>query len=258
MTSSAVSIVNHKGVRVITMDQPDTRNALTPDLRDALLGSMEDAVADADCRAIVLTGSGKSFCAGGDLNSLPESDPAAIRLRLSTSHRLVRLVAAGPKPVVAAVQGYAFGAGLSLACACDLVFATPNASFGAVFGKVGLTGDMGLLWSLPQRIGIAETKRLMFRSGTLTAAQALQLGLVDEVAQEGDVVDAAVAAAGAFLETAPLSIAAAKDILARGPAPLDDVLKAEIDHQILLFSSRDFSEGRRAFQERRQPGFVGR
>src|SRR5690606_21456640 len=142
------------------------------------------------CRAIVLTGAGGSFCAGGDLDSLPDHDPMATRRRLERSHELLRMIVTGPKPVIAAVNGYAFGAGLSLAAACDFVLAAPDASFGAVFGKVGLMADMGLLWSLPQRIGLAQTKRLLFTSAVLKAEQAVEIGLVDRIGGDKPLVEA--------------------------------------------------------------------
>lgn len=177
---------------------------------------------------------------------------------MERTHQLVRMIAAGPKPVVAAVNGYAYGAGLSLAAACDFVLAGESASFGAVFGKVGLMADLGLLWSLPRRIGLAETRRLLFTSATLPAGQAVALGLADRLLPDAELLEAAWTLAAEMAEAPPLALAATKALLARGPAPLEAVLAAELDHQTLLFSSEDFVEGRAAFLERRQPTFTGR
>ncbi len=253
-----VLVERHGAVTRLAMNDPDRRNAMSPALRDALLAAVEAALADRHCRALVLTGSGRSFCAGGDLDSLPDHDPATTRARLERSHRLVRLLAAGPKPVVAAVNGYAFGAGLSLAAACDLVLAGAGASFGAVFGKVGLMADMGLLWSLPRRIGLAETKRLLFASAVVPAEEAVSLGLADRLLDDGELEAGALALAASFAEGPPLALAATKAALARGPASLDAMLGIELDQQTLLFSSEDFLEGRAAFKARRQPAFSGR
>ncbi|WP_431858252.1 enoyl-CoA hydratase/isomerase family protein [Azospirillum sp.] len=258
MSVPSVLVETADAVAIVTLNEPATRNALTPSLRDALMEALSGLVASPACRAIVLTGAGSAFCAGGDLNSLPDHDPMAIRRRLARSHDLLRLIVAGPKPVIAAVNGHAFGAGLSLAAACDVVLASPAARFGAVFGKVGLMGDMGLLWSLPQRIGVAQTRRLLFTSAMLDADAALGLCLVDRcVAPEALVEEACILARG-LAEAPPLAVAATKAVLARGPAALDQILDAELDHQTLLFSTEDFVEGRNAFMERRSPVFSGR
>lgn len=258
MSGPSVLIETADAVAIVTLNEPATRNALTPSLRDTLMEALSGLVASPACRAIVLTGAETSFCAGGDLNSLPDHDPMAIRRRLGRSHDLIRLIVAGPKPVIAAVNGHAFGAGLSLAAACDVVLASPAARFGAVFGKVGLMGDMGLLWSLPQRIGVAQTRRLLFTSATLDAEAALGLGLVDRCAGPETLVEEACALARGLAEAPPLAVAATKAVLARGPASLDHILAAEMDQQTLLFSTEDFVEGRRAFMERRSAVFRGR
>ncbi|NYZ16555.1 enoyl-CoA hydratase/isomerase family protein [Azospirillum sp. RWY-5-1] len=255
--SPSVTVDLAEGVAVVALNEPETRNALTPSLRDALMDALSELVASADCRIIVLTGTGAAFCAGGDLNSLPDHDPLAIRRRLARSHELLRLIVAGPKPVIAAVNGAAFGAGLSLAAACDVVLASPAARFGAVFGKVGLMGDMGLLWSLPQRIGTAATRRLLFTSAIIDAEAALGLGLVDRCVRDDALLEEARALAGELAEAPPVAVAATKAVLARGPAPLDQILAAELDHQTLLFSTDDFVEGRAAFKERRRARFTG-
>ncbi|MEX2629412.1 MAG: enoyl-CoA hydratase/isomerase family protein [Tistlia sp.] len=258
MTDPSVVLERRGAVALVVMNEPESRNAMRPSLRGALVEAFAGLIADPNCRAIVLTGSGKSFCAGGDLGSLPDHDPQAVRLRLEQAHRLLRMIAAGPKPVVAAVNGYAFGAGLSLAAACDFVLAAESASFGAVFGKVGLMADMGLLWSLPQRVGLAETRRLLFSAATVPAEEAVSLGLADRLVEDTALAEAAWELAAGMAEAPPLALAATKALLARGPAPLESVLATELDHQTLLFSSEDFVEGRAAFLERRPPRFAGR
>ena len=125
-------------------------------------------------------------------------------------------------------------------------------------GKVGLMGDMGLLWSLPQRIGTAETRRLLFTSAIIDAEAALGLGLVDRCVPAESLLAEARALAGELAQAPPVAIAATKAVLARGPAPLDQILATELDHQTLLFSTDDFVEGRAAFKERRPARFTGR
>lgn len=258
MSGSPVKVERHDAVTLLAMDEPATRNAMRPGLRDALLEAMGAAIEDRDCRAIILTGSEKSFCAGGDLDSLPHRDPAAARQRLEWSHQLLRMIVAGPKPVVAAVNGYAYGAGLSLAAACDLVLAGTAASFGAVFGKVGLMADMGLLWSLPRRVGLAETKRLLFGCAVLGAEEAVALGLADRLVSDEALLEQALDLAAQMAAGPPLAVAATKAALARGPANLESMLAIELDQQTLLFSSEDFLEGCAAFKARRAAVFAGR
>ncbi|MGB3556311.1 MAG: enoyl-CoA hydratase/isomerase family protein, partial [Jannaschia sp.] len=174
-----VDLVRRGTVAILTLNDPDRRNAMSPEMRAELLATLDPLCADGTCRSLVLTGAGGTFCAGGDLKSMRSGDPIYARHRMMVTHRLVRLLAAGPKPVVAAVEGHAFGAGLSLAALADICVVGRDASFGAVFGRVGLMADLGLLWSLPQRIGAARARRLMLTAGVMKAAEAAELGLAD-------------------------------------------------------------------------------
>lgn len=257
-TAGAVTVACEGAVTIVTLNEPETRNALTPRLRDALFDAVSAAMADDACRVLILTGAGPAFCAGGDLASLPDHDPVPLRRRLSRTHELMRLLIAGPKPVIAAVNGPAVGAGLSIAVACDFVLATDAARFGAVFGRVGLMADMGLLWTLPQRIGIPATRRLVLTAATLDADAALAMGLVDERVSADALLVEALKLAHEMAAAPPLAVAATRALLAQGPATLDQTLNGEMDKQVLLFSSQDFVEGRRAFMERRKPVFSGR
>lgn len=244
-------------VVVVTLNDPDRRNALSPDMRAQLLAVLDPLMGDDPCRAIVLTGAGGSFCAGGDLKSMRAGDPVYARHRMMVSHRLVRLLAAGPKPVVAAVEGYAFGAGLSLAALTDICVVSRKASFGAIFGKVGLMGDLGLLWSLPQRIGAARTKRLLLGAGTMDATEAQQSGLADRLCDAGDTLEVAVQEAIGFAQMAPLPLAATRSAFAQLGGDLDRALALEVDLQSALMASDDHAEGRAAFFEKRAPQFKG-
>ncbi len=253
-----VLVQRHDAVAVLSMNQPERRNALSAELRDALLEKLEALLADETCRALVLTGSGGSFCAGGDLAALRERDPLYARARMQRSQQLVRLLVAGPKPVVAAVNGFAYGAGFSLALACDYVLAGAAARFGAVFGMVGLMADLGLLWSLPQRVGPGEARRLLFQNAVIGAEEALSLGVTDRVAADESLLADALALAQGFAQAPPVALAQTKAALARAPASLDAMLQIEAEAQTLLFGTDDFAEGRKAFLEKRKPRFSGR
>ena len=257
-SAAPVQVEADGAVTLVRMNLPDKRNALLPPLREALIGALEAAMAAPACRAIVLTGSGPTVCAGGDLDGLAALDPQAVRSRMARGQELIRLLAAGPKPVVAAVNGAAHGAGLSLAAACDFVVASDVAKFGAVFAKVGLMADFGLLWSLPRRIGIGHAKRLLYGGLVIDAAEAHALGLADELAAPEATVGRAMALARGFADGPPVAIALMRRAFARDTSSLEAALALELDGQTHLFSTEDFTEGRTAFRERRPPRFEGR
>lgn len=248
-------------IAVVTLNAPERRNAISLEVRQRLLQVLRDCAQDPGCRGIVLTGAGGHFCSGGDLKPAGGADngpdPARTRANIGYLHDIVRLLAGGPKPTVAAVQGAAYGAGMSLAAACDHVIVAPSARFCASFAKVGLMADAGLMWSLPNRIGLCAAKNLLLTARVVDADEAVALGLADEAAAEADAVAAAIRTAHDLSRLAPLSVAAMKDILSRGPGSLESVIAAETDLQPMLTMSQDYAEGRAAFRERRPPRFRG-
>ncbi|WP_298726057.1 enoyl-CoA hydratase-related protein [uncultured Ferrovibrio sp.] len=245
-------------LRIIRLNNPAKRNALSLDLRAALIAAVKDAMADDAVRALVLTGSGGAFCAGGDISSMHNVAGVAGRQRLANLHELVRLMVAGPKPVIAAVEGYAYGAGMSLALLCDQVVTASDAKFCCSFNKVGLMPDMAALWTVPQRVNAGWTRRLLMLAEEIDGETAGRIGLADQVVAPGEALGAALALADRFASLAPLPVGFIKSTLARGPQPLEALLAQEADGQALLFNSADFAEGRDAFLEKRQPVFKGR
>ncbi len=258
MSEKPISLEMRDTVAVVTLATPENRNALTPKMRNALLDCLDPLMADSTTRAIVLTGAGGSFCAGGDLKSMRPGEPLYARHRLMAGHRLVRLLAEGPKAVIAAVEGAAFGGGLSLAAAADCCVAARDARFGAAFGKVGLMPDLGMLWSVPARIGLGRAKRLAMLSEVLGGEEAVAIGLADRLAEPGRALETALAEAALFAAAAPLAVAAAKAAFARLPGPLDQVLAEEVGQQSALMQSADHGEAREAFLAKRTPSFKGR
>jgi enoyl-CoA hydratase/carnithine racemase len=247
-------------VVILVLNAPERRNALSVPGRQMLLALLRECVEDTSCRGIVLTGAGGQFCSGGEVKpgkGAEPPDPARTRRNMTVLHDIVRILAAGPKPCVAAVDGAAYGAGMSLAAACDHVVVSPSAKFCASFGKVGLMADAGLLWSLPNRISLGAARDLLLTARVVEATEALQLGLAEEMAGEGEALAAAVRVAHGLSRLAPLPVAAMKGILARGPASLESVIAAESDLQPMLTMSQDYVEGRAAFKERRAPNFRG-
>jgi 2-(1,2-epoxy-1,2-dihydrophenyl)acetyl-CoA isomerase len=249
-------------IGILTHNDPDRRNAFTVEMRLAAAKALREFMRDDACRAIVICGAGDTFCAGGDMKSSISNDvePASVRTprMLSMMHDLIRLIVEGSKPVIAAVDGHATGAGLSLAAACDFVVAGPTAKFCASFGRVGLVPDAGLLWSLPRRIGTIRARNMMLTAAALDVETALRIGLADMAAPEGKTVSTAVSIAKNYMRVAPLAAAHVKELLSGDALSLEEAFDAELRIQPQLTGSADYMEARAAFAEKRTPRFVGR
>ena len=255
----AVGARQEGAVRVITLDAPQRLNAMSPQMRMLLRDALRDAHEDAGVRSIVLTGAGQTFSAGGDVRQMAERPPPLVsRQRLDVLHDVIRLVMTGPKPVVAAVEGVAYGAGLSLAAACDYVIAGEGSRFSAAFGRLGLVADCGLFWTLPQRAGIGPARDILMTGRPFDAAEALRFGVVDVVVSTGTALECALQKAREYEAVAPLAIAATKSALARRPASLEDALAIEADLQAFLRVTRDHQEASAAFLAKRPVTFEGR
>ncbi|MCS6891332.1 MAG: enoyl-CoA hydratase-related protein [Rhodovarius sp.] len=240
-------------VLVLTLDYPARRNALAMPLRRELEEALEEA-AESGVRAVVLTGAEGHFCSGGDISGMDVRGLLEGRERMRRTHRLVRLMAFGGMPLVAAVEGWCVGAGLSLACLCDTVIAGEDARLAAGFGKIGLMADLGLAFTLPQRVGVAKARQLLLYHRQLSAAEALAIDLVDEVVPTGQALTVALERARFLAEQAPAPLALTRQMLAQG---LHEALEMERHFQAALFATADFREGRQAFLEKRPPRFSG-
>jgi enoyl-CoA hydratase/carnithine racemase len=179
---------------------------------------------------------------------------AAGRERFRTTHRMVRLLIKSSKPVIAAVEGFAVGAGLSVALCADTIVAAEGAQFAAGFGRVGLVADLGLPHTLPLRVGHGHARQILLYGERIAAVAAHRIGLVDHVVADGAALEAALARARLFHAMAPLPIALTKQFLAAG---LDAALDWERDTQAALFGTADHAEGKAAFLEKRPPRFTG-
>ncbi len=240
------------GYAVVTLNRPDRHNALShalvADLRE-LLGKLE---ADDDVRAVVLTGSGRAFCAGADLKAGPSDVEDVIR-RLYIP--LVELMAEMRTPVIAAVNGVAAGAGFSLALNADLRLASTTASFSMSFVKIGLVPDAGATWLLPQIVGSARAAEIALLGRKVTAEQAVSWGLVNEVVAPADLLWRATGLA-AEIAALPASVGQVRGLLRRSAAAsLDEQLDAEAVEQGRAQQHPQFEEAKRAFVEKREPRF---
>ncbi len=241
-------------VAILTLDYPARRNALAMAMREALIEAFETMESDLAIRAVVVTG-GATFSAGGDISGMQSADLLAGRERFRTTHKLVRLMIKSRLPIVAAVEGYAVGAGLSLALCCDTIVASSDAKLGAGFGRIGLIADLGLLHTLPARIGQGRARQVFLQGEQMTGEAAERIGLVDHVTPPGEAFAKAMERAQRFVTAAPLPIALTKQYLAAG---LDAALDWERETQSSLFMTADHVEGRTAFLEKRTPNFSGR
>lgn len=243
------------GLLVLTLDEPARRNPVGHESRRRLAAMLSEAESDPAVRAAVLTGAGGHFSAGGDIreqNTL--GSPIEARDRFAVMKDLIGRMVRFPKPLVAAVEGWAAGGGFALAAACEVVVASRRARFVSSFGKIGLIPDMGLMATLPARIGVAPSRRIFLNSMTIDAEEGHRLGLVDELTEEGEALERASAIARVAAAEAPLPRAFVKDFLA---ADVDRALEFEHQMQPILLFSADAEEGRAAFFEKRKPVFRG-
>jgi enoyl-CoA hydratase/carnithine racemase len=245
-------------VRVITLNRPEVRNAIDVPLRIELAERLEEAGAEDAVRAIVVTGAGGSFCSGGDISSMVRQSPALTRPRAQAAQRVVRAIWATPKPVLAAVEGAAFGAGAALALACDRVVAGESAIFSFTFTKVGLAGDMGVFASLPARVGAPRARQLLMLPRPIPAAEAVELGMADAVVPDDSVLHVALDDAQRLAAGPADALGVIKELFNGTPRHPAEILELEVSNQARLFDSDDFAEGVAAFAEKRAPRFGGR
>jgi enoyl-CoA hydratase/carnithine racemase len=254
--TEAVLVQRHGAVASVIMNQPERRNALSPELYLGLSQTLAALQEEPGLRALVLSG-GRHFCAGGDISQL-DAPGLEFRREMHKGQQSIRSLIGGRLPVIAAVEGNAYGAGLSLAMACDFVVADENTAFCAVFSRLGLVPDYGLLWSLPQRVGIAKAREMMMFGEVVRGRQALECKLIDRCVATGAVQETAQSMAQQLASVAPGTIATIKAALSRMPMSLDAALAWEADTQAVLVRSEDFAEGLRAFRDKRPASFNNR
>ena len=253
-----IRVEHADGVTTITLNRPESLNALNAPMRRELLTAFKGLARDDAVRAVVLTGEGRGFCSGADLRG--GSGEREFRRVLTTEYNpLIRAIRELPRPVVAAVNGVAAGAGVSLALACDLVLAAEDARFIQAFVKIGLVPDSGSTRTLVRTLGRHRAAQLMFSGEPLSAPDALAAGLVNRVVPADELPAAARAEASRLAAAPTRAIAYAKRLInAAEDADLDAQLAAEAAYQELAGRTEDHAEGVAAFGEKREPRFLGR
>lgn len=242
------------GLLVITLNEPARRNPIGHAGRQALCAALSDAASDDAVRAVVLTGAGGHFSAGGDIRDQGQRSLGAHRDRFAVIGEMVMRMARFPKPLIAAVEGWAAGGGFALALACPTIVASREARFTAGFTRIALMPDMGLLCTLPARIGPALARRLILTNRVVDAAEAHRMGMVDELAEPGAALSVASALA---LDEAAGPALARQVIIDWFARDLAAALDYEQALQPTLLNSADAAEGRAAFTEKRPPQFRG-
>lgn len=259
-----VSTVNTRfenGVFEIELNRPEKLNAVNNELARDLAQAVSEAQHNPEVRAVLLYGSGKGFCAGGDLKDfgIDLSNPVEIKEFMQEGHKAVLGLYNMEKPVIAAVHGAAVGAGCNIAFACDIVIADESAKFSEIFAKVGAIPDFGGLYFLPQKVGMHVASELIFTGKMLSAEDALNYGLINKVVEKGKVLDEAKEMATQLAQGPTKTLGMAKRIMHQAPyKTLEDLLELEAYGQSVNFQSEDFIEGRTAFLEKRNPSFKGK
>ncbi len=250
-----VTLEREDRVAILRLNQPATRNALGPEIKAGMAKFVPELTGDAGVGCIVITGSGGAFCSGGDIKAMNSRDPAAVLERMRHSYSWAYPLMVSEKPVVAAVNGVAAGAGFSLALMGDIILAGESATFRAGFPAIGAAPDLGIAFTLTRAIGAARAKDILMTNRVLTARDAEAMGLVSRVMADEVLMAEALKLAHQLAE-GPVSLSLTKELVNRAfTSSLAEFLEHEALTQAAAFGTADFAEGVAAFLEKRKPVF---
>lgn len=262
MTGPAVLVERADGVATITFNRPDVRNAMTVELTNAFSEAVEELKDDRAVRAVVVTGAGKAFCAGGDLSWIqpgPDADIPSMRSKMRAFYPRFLAIRALDVPTIAAVNGAAVGAGLCLAMACDLRIAAEDAKLSTAFLRLGMHPGMAATYLLTRLVGTARAAELFFTARTIDGREAERMGLVNSTVPAGALIGAAADLAREIAANAPIPMGMVKRaIYLAERADLETMLEYEGLAQPITMSTADLLEGLAAMREKRAPNFEGR
>jgi 2-(1,2-epoxy-1,2-dihydrophenyl)acetyl-CoA isomerase len=258
MTES-VLVEKMNGVATILLNEPNSRNALTSTLKQGLIMTLQEINDDAFIKAVVIKGNGKTFCAGGDLKSLGEDRTAfQTKEQMDATSKIIKIIQSINKPIVAAVHGFASGAGFSIALACDFIVAEESTKFSLAFKNVGLIPDLGAHYFLANRVGPWKAKEWIMRGATIKAAEGIQYGFINEIVPNGQVLIAAQTLAAELAQGPIHAYTQTKSIINQSLSKsLDEVIELENFAQSLLRGTKDNIERMEAFFSKRRPIFTG-
>ena len=248
------------GVAILALNNPESRNPLTQETKEEMLSALGEIERADELRTLVITGRGVAFCAGGDIRKISqELTPEEISQVMKKSQQLLWKILNLEKPVVAAVNGDAFGMGCNLVLAADFAIASEKARFSEVFIRLGLIPDFGALYFLPRLIGLWKTKELVYLGNTVNAEEAKEIGLIYKVVPQNELEKETMILANRLAEMPTKAIGRAKKVLGRTfEMTLSEILEEEIRSQTFLSKTEDHREALRAFWEKRQPKFQGK
>ncbi|SRR5581483_438081 len=246
-------------ITTITLNRPDKLNAFAGSMREDLLAALRATTAS---RAVIITGAGRAFCAGGDVEFMAglqkNGDVTAFRKLLDAGRDIITTIAELPVPVIAAVNGVAAGAGCNLALACDYRIAADSAKFSESFVKIGLHPDWGGTWLLPRLAGRSRALEMLMTGRMVDAKEAHAIGIVDRVVPAAELLPETEKLAAAFAAGPPIPLAGIKRALAASASnDLRSQIDLESEHQLRAFQSNDAREGMAAFFEKRPAEFQG-
>ena len=249
-------------ITTITLNRPDKLNAFVGHMRRDLAEALEHAGSDRGTRVVILTGAGRAFCAGGDIAFMAElmqrRDAEEFSRILGAGRRVILAIRQMTKPVIAAINGPASGAGFNLALACDIRIASDTATFSQSFAKVGLHPDWGGTYFLPRLVTPNKACEMFFLGESIDAAEAARFGIVNQVVAPQELESATMQLAQRLRAAPPIALAAAKHaVYMSQAADLDEMLRYETEAQLRCFDSDDGHEGVHAFLEKREPKFTG-
>ena len=244
-------------IAIVTINRPEALNAFTSDLLRELVSTFDRIAEDASIRAVILTGAGeRSFVAGADIKEMAGLSQAEGRAFGELGHATPNRIAAMPQPVIAAVNGFAFGGGCELALACDFRIASDNAQFAQPEVSLGIPPGWGGSQRLPRLVGPGLAADLILTGRRIRADEALRIGLVNQVVPLADLLPTALDLAGQIARNSPMAVSSAKQLMRRAfDEPLDQGLSSEIDAFAAAFSTADQREGMAAFVEKRTPDY---
>ncbi len=250
------------GVALVTLDNPDLRNAMSDEMTASWVAAMTELAGDRSVRAVVVTGEGSAFCSGGNTSwiaSEPDATVDQLRTRMLPFYRAWLSIRTLEVPTIAAINGAAIGAGLCLALACDLRYAAAGAKMGVPFVKLGMHAGMGATYLLPEVVGQAHARDLLLTGRVVDAEEALRLGLVSRVLDSSSFHDEVLGIASGIAATAPIASRLTKLALTDGGhADLEAALQWEAMAQPITLATEDLQEGIRANRDKRAAEFGGR
>ena len=257
-SESVLQQTTHDHVRILTLNRPEKKNALSGELTRTLVAAIDDAGSDPAVRVVGITGNGDTFCAGADLSPDQERESPD-----ETIERVVKLVTGirvqCHKPVIAGINGLAIGAGLSLAMCCDMRIASSSATFHPGYARVGTSPDCGLTWSLPQAVGHEQAMRFLLEIEFVSADQALNMGMIGDVQPAEQFGEAFLTYCSKIAEVAPLAATQTKVQVTKVglPEDLENLIREELRYTGKGLASNDGREARKAIFEKRKPKFTG-